>query len=111
MADDVTRGIFQGLVIRAGGVEAVAAVLDARYGKGNKGHVSKMCSGANGVTIDAAAAVEDFVGAFPITNRMFERSALADRRVGCLQSLPPAGVEGEQVRILIAQMSMLGEVA
>ena len=113
MADDVTRGIFQGLVLRAGGVEAVAAVLDARYGKGNKGHVSKMCSGVNGVTIDAAVAVEDFVGAFPITNRMFERTALADRRVGCLQSLAAKSAEasGQAHAVLIRAYSSLSEDA
>ena len=80
MADPVTRGIFDGLVRRAGGVEAVAAVLEARYGVGCKGTVSKMCSGLIGVTVDAAIAVEDFVGAFPLTNRMFERA-------GCLKEL------------------------
>lgn len=87
MADPVTRGIFDGLVRRAGGVEAVAAVLEARYGVGSKGTVSKMCSGHLGVTVDAAVAVEDFVGSFPITNRMFERTDREDVRVGCLQAL------------------------
>lgn len=87
MADPVTRGIFDGLVRRAGGVEAVAAVLEARYGRGCKGTISKMCSGQIGVTVDAAVAVEDFVGAFPLTNRMFERTGREGVRVGCLQSL------------------------
>lgn len=73
MIDPVTRGIFDGLVRRAGGVDAVAAVLGARYGVGYKGTVSKMCSGQIGVTIDAAIAVEDFVGARPLSNRMYER--------------------------------------
>ncbi|MBL4761702.1 MAG: hypothetical protein JKY93_03270 [Gammaproteobacteria bacterium] len=87
MADPVIRGIFDGLVRRAGGVEAVAAVLEARYGVGSKGTVSKMCAGQIGVTIDAAVAVEDFVGAFPLTNRMFERTGGEGVRTGCLQSL------------------------
>ncbi|XAT57866.1 hypothetical protein GN241_11140 [Rhodobacteraceae bacterium IMCC1335] len=87
MADPVTRGIFDSLVRRSGGVEAVAAVLEARYGVGFKGTVSKMCSGQIGVTVDAAVAVEDFVGAFPLTNRMFERTGREGVRVGCLQSL------------------------
>jgi len=87
MADPVTRGIFDGLVRRAGGVEAVAAVLEARYGKGCKGTVSKMCSGQIGVTVDAAVAVEDFVGAFPLTNRMFERTGREGIRAGCLKEL------------------------
>ncbi|SFQ52237.1 hypothetical protein [Donghicola eburneus] len=87
MADPVTRGIFDGLVRRAGGVEAVAAVLEARYGVGCKGTVSKMCSGQIGVTVDAAIAVEDFVGAFPLTNRMFERTGREGVRAGCLKEL------------------------
>lgn len=71
--DDVNRGIFDGLVRRAGGVDVVAAVLEARYGVGHKGTVSKMCGGIIGVTVDAAVALEDFLGTFPITNRMYER--------------------------------------
>lgn len=77
MSDAITRGMFQALVSRAGGVEAVAAVLEARFGCGHKGTVSKMISGQLAVTVDAAVAVEDFVGAAPITLRMVER--LADR--------------------------------
>ncbi|MEY8099569.1 hypothetical protein AB9F29_19495 [Falsihalocynthiibacter sp. S25ZX9] len=87
MGDPVTRGIFDGLVRRAGGVDAVAAVLEARYGTGSKGTVSKMCSGIIGVTVDAAVAVEDFVGAFPITNRMFERTGREGVKHGCLKEL------------------------
>jgi len=87
MADPVVRGIFDGLVRRAGGVDAVAAVLEARYGVGSKGTVSKMCSGQIGVTIDAAVAVEDFLGEFPLSTRMFERTGREGVRTGCLQSL------------------------
>lgn len=87
MADPVWRGIFDGLVRRAGGPDVVAAVLEARYGKGYKGTVSKMCSGQIGVTYDAGVAVEDFVGAFPLTNRQFERTGREGVREGCLQTL------------------------
>jgi len=87
MINPVARGIFDGLVRRAGGVEAVAAVLEARYGVGYKGTVSKMCIGQIGVTIDAAVAVEDFVGAFPLTNHMFERTGREGVRQGCLKDL------------------------
>lgn len=87
MADPVIRGIFDGLVRRAGGVDAVASVMEARYGTGNKGTVSKMCAGQIGVTLDAAIAVEDFVGAFPLTNRMFERTGREGVRRGDLQEL------------------------
>ena len=58
MSDAITRGMFQALVSRAGGVEAVAAVLEARFGCGHKGTVSKMISGQLAVTVDAAVAVE-----------------------------------------------------
>ncbi|MFY0619306.1 hypothetical protein [Shimia sp.] len=84
---NVTRGLFESLVHRAGGVECVAALLEARYGKGCKGTVSKMCSGQIGVTVDAAIAVEDFVRAYPITNRMFERKADAEDPELCLRQL------------------------
>jgi alkyl hydroperoxide reductase subunit AhpF len=87
MIDPVTRGIFDALVRRAGGVEAAAAVLEARWGVGYKGTVSKMCSGLIGVTVDAAVAIEDFVGAFPITNRLFERTGREGVRQGDLQAL------------------------
>lgn len=87
MADPVTRGIFDGLVRRAGGVEAVAAVLEARYGTGCKGTISKMCSGHLGVTVDAVVAVEDFVGAFTMTNRMYERAGRESIQAKCLQAL------------------------
>lgn len=73
MTDPVTRTLFDALVRRAGGADAFAAVLEARYGVGHKGTVSKMCSGQIGVTVDALCAVEDAVGAFPITQRLFAR--------------------------------------
>lgn len=87
MADPVTRGIFDGLVRRAGGVEAAAAVLEARFGVGCKGTVSKMCSGQLSVPVEVAEAIEDFVGSFPITVRMFERIGREGVRVGCLKEL------------------------
>jgi len=87
MADPVVRGIFDGLVRRAGGVDAAAAVLEARYGVGSKGTVSKMCSGQLAVSIDAAVALEDFVGAFPLTCRLFERAGREGVREGSLRDL------------------------
>ncbi len=110
MGDPVTRGIFDGLVRRAGGVEAVAAVLEARYGVGYKGTVSKMCSGQIGVTVDAAIAVEDFVGAFPLTNRMFERTGREGVRVGDLRELAAQSTiaSGQAHSALIRAFSHLG---
>jgi len=87
MCDQVTRAIFDGLVRRAGGVDAVAAILEARYGSSSKGTVSKMCSGQLAVSIDAAIAIEDAVGAFPLTNRMFERTGREGVRRGNLKEL------------------------
>jgi hypothetical protein len=87
MYDQVTRGLFDALVRRAGGVEAVAAVLEARWGVGSKGTVSKMCSGHAGVTYEAIVAVEDFVGARPITSRMIERQAEGRSSPACLREL------------------------
>ncbi|NBE05953.1 hypothetical protein [Paragemmobacter ruber] len=73
MPDRVIRGMFDALVRRAGGVDAVAAVLEAATGVGHKGTVSKMCAGHIGITLEAVIAVEDFVGDAPITRRMAER--------------------------------------
>lgn len=87
MSDPVIRGIFDALVKRAGGVDVVASLLEARYGVGWKGTVSKMCSGKGGINIDAVIAVEDFIGDFPITNRMFERMGREARRAKCLKEL------------------------
>lgn len=111
MADPVTRGIFDGLVRRSGGVEAVAAVLEARYGVGSKGTVSKMCSGQIGVTLDAAVAVEDFVGAFPLTNRMFERIGREGVQAGCLQVLAAMStvLSGQAHAALIRAFSHLSD--
>ena len=75
MADPIIRGLFDALVKRAGGVDVVASVLEARFGHGHKGTVSKMCSGQIGVTVDASMALEDFVGDYPITKRMFSRQS------------------------------------
>jgi hypothetical protein len=99
MADPVTRGIFDGLVRRAGGVEAVAAVLEARYGVGCKGTVSKMCSGQLGVTVDAAIAVEDFVGAFPLSNRMFERTASGQAHSTLIRAFSHLSPGGENLTV------------
>lgn len=87
MSDAVTRGLFQALVARAGGVEPVAAVLEARFGTGHKGTVSKMAAGHIGVTVDAVVALEDFVGAAPITLRMFERLGRGDGPAASLRDL------------------------
>jgi hypothetical protein len=87
MPDPVKRAIFDGLVRRLGGVEAAASVLEARYGGGWKGTISKICNGQLSVNMDAAEAIEDAVGAFPLTNRMFERTGREGVRRGCLKDL------------------------
>lgn len=87
MSDPIIRGMFDALVRRAGGVDAVAAVLEARWGQGSKGTVSKMCHGSIGVTVEAVMAVEDFVGAWPITGRMFERTLADMGRQGNIRDL------------------------
>jgi hypothetical protein len=73
MADPVITGLFRALVIRAGGVDVVAAVLEARWGVGQKSTVSRMCAGHIGVTLDAVVAVEDFLGARTVTDWMARR--------------------------------------
>jgi hypothetical protein len=69
----IVRGMFQGLVDRAGGVDAAAAVIAAKVGCGHKGTVSKMCSGDLAVSIEAAAALEEVIGAYPITEYLAAR--------------------------------------
>lgn len=87
MSDAVTRGMFDALVRRAGGVDAVAAVMESRYGHGSKGTISKMCHGQAGITRDAIIAVEDFVGAWPITTRDYERIARERVAAGDIRDL------------------------
>lgn len=87
MSDHMFRALFEALVHRVGGVEAAAAVLDARYGKGCKGTISKMCNGTIGVTLDAAAALEDATQTYPITNRLYERKSEREALADCLRSL------------------------
>lgn len=73
MADLAIRAIFAGMVQRLGGVDAAAAVLEARYGTGCKGTISRMCAGHAGVTVEAAVAIEDALGSYPLTRRLAER--------------------------------------
>tara|TARA_R110002049_G_scaffold23545_10_gene83667 strand:- start:51935 stop:52381 length:447 start_codon:yes stop_codon:yes gene_type:complete len=111
MADDVFRGMFHALVARAGGVEVVASVLDARYGAGSKGTVSKMCSGQIGVTLDAVVAIEDFLGTHPITRRLLERMAAEPQPVQPLPELAAtcAIAAGEAHGALVRAMSEVSE--
>lgn len=107
MSDAVTVGMFRALVARAGGVEAVASVLGARFGCGHKGTVSKMMSNQLAVTVDAVVALEDFVGAAPITLRMFER--LGDRAVSPV-SLRELGA-GSMIAAGAAHAAMMSALA
>lgn len=107
MGDDVIRGQFDGLVRRAGGVDAVAAVLEARYGVGTKSTVSKMCRGQIGVTADAFVAVEDFLGSYPISRRLIERTGREPRIAQPLSELAAtcAVAAGEAHGALVRAMS------
>lgn len=73
MSDRITIGMFRGLVGQLGGVEAAAAVLEQAYGAASKGTVSKMCSGQAEITLAAMRAIEDALGLYPMTTRLFER--------------------------------------
>lgn len=73
MADPVIRALFAALVERAGGVDVVALLMEARWGTGHKGTVSKMCAGHIGVTVDAVIVVEDALQVTTITDRMAAR--------------------------------------
>lgn len=73
MADPIITGIFRVLVQRIGGVDVAAAAMEARYGHGHKGTISKMCHGQISVTVEAAMVIEDFAASYPITGRMFAR--------------------------------------
>lgn len=93
MADIVTCKIFEGLVKRFGGVEAVASLLEARYGAGSKGTVSKMCAGQLAVTVDAAIAVEDALQCYPITDRLSDRPESSSRFPVRVATLPELAAE------------------
>lgn len=75
MSDAVIRGIFQGLVLRIGGVDAAAAVIEAHAGVGHKGTVSRMCGGHAGVTISAVMALEGALGEYPLTEYLAAQRA------------------------------------
>jgi len=92
MSDRVTCAMFDGLVRRIGGVDAAAAVLEARFGVCSKGTVSKMCSGQMAVTLDAATALEDALGVFPITRRLWDRMA-GELRRGDLRDLGAQSIQ------------------
>lgn len=71
--DPILAHLFRGLVARVGGVDAATAILEEAYGAASKGTVSKMTSGQAHVTLAAAQALEDALGLYPITVRLFER--------------------------------------
>lgn len=73
MPDKIMQMMFRGLVQQAGGVDAAAAVIEQAWGAASKGTVSKMCSGQAEITLAAAIALEEAVGRYPITTRLFER--------------------------------------
>lgn len=75
--------IFRGMVDRVGGVDAAAAILEEAYGVASKGTVSKMCSGHAAITLAAVRALEDALGSYPITIRMFERIGKAPGQGNC----------------------------
>ncbi|TNF19164.1 MAG: hypothetical protein EP318_15525 [Rhodobacteraceae bacterium] len=77
MADRLVSAIFSGMVRRLGGVEAATAVLAAHTGAASKGTVSKMCTAGACVTIEAARAIEDALGEYPLTRWMHDRTERA----------------------------------
>ena len=72
MHDEVNT-LYAALVTRYGGCDAVAALHEARFGKGSKGTISKMCSGDLNVTVSAAMVLEDALRSYPITGRLASR--------------------------------------
>ncbi|MFN3261666.1 MAG: hypothetical protein ACE37J_14000 [Pikeienuella sp.] len=106
--DLVAQRVFAGLVERAGGVEAAAAILSARAGRPvHKSTISRMGAGQMAVTFEAAAALEEAVGVFPLTTLLFERIGRRAAASGSLQTLcASASVEcGEAVASIIAAFS------
>lgn len=73
MSDRITQGMFRGLVKQLGGVEAAACVIETAWGAASKGTVSKMCAGHAEITLSAVIALEEALGVYPITTRLFER--------------------------------------
>lgn len=87
MPDPVFRLMLRGLVDRAGGFDAAAAVIAAATGAFSKGTLSKMCTGQAAVTLDALVALENALGVYPLTARLFERIGAEPREAGDLRAL------------------------
>ncbi|QDC11261.1 hypothetical protein FHY55_19380 [Oceanicola sp. D3] len=99
---EASRAIFRGLVERIGGVDAAAATIEARLGACSKGTVSKMCAGHIGVTVEAMRALEDGLGAFPLTTHLFERVGRIGVTTGCLHTLAAqSSIEAGEVHAAI----------
>jgi len=73
MSDAIYTRMFDALVRRIGGVDAAAAVIEARTGSMTKSTVSKMARGQMCVTLEAVDALEDALGSHPVTRMRFER--------------------------------------
>lgn len=69
------RLLFAALVDAAGGVDAAAAVIAWRWGASSPSHVSRMCGGSVGVTLEAVVALEDALARRPVTSMLAERCA------------------------------------
>ncbi len=88
MCDPTIAAMFGALVRRFGGVEASAALIEARMGACSKSTISKEISGQAMVSIEHVRALEDALGSYPITMMLFERVSESERRrAGDLRAL------------------------
>lgn len=106
MSDPIITGLFRALVARVGGVDAASAFLAARWGAASKGHVSKMCAGSVGVTIEAVLALEDGIGERPVTDYLHLRGTGGDLPLtegGAVQMVTHLALAAAQAQMALAR--------
>jgi len=105
-SDPLVQGLFRALVLRIGGQEAATAFLAARWGAASGGHVSRMCAGSVGVTIEAAMALEDAIGEYPVTQYLALRAAngaLPMTGANIMEMTAHAALAGGQAQLALAR--------
>lgn len=87
MNSKLLAAFFDALVTEIGGVDAAAAVMQARKGAFSKGTISKMTSGQMAVSCEALIALEDAAQLFPFTQHAFDRIGHRTAATGDLKQL------------------------
>jgi hypothetical protein len=103
----IANAHMQALVGRLGCLDAVAETINARWGAcASKGTISRKCSGSLDWTVVDVVALEDALGAFPVTKLLERRraqfAASAPQVSGLVHAAAISREAGEAVASILA---------